>query len=169
MMMMTMMVMIMLLGIVDDNQVVLRMRIMTKLLSKVGEAGHEENCQEIDDLEDSDDDGDNVDEKKKEREDTEEDTNPGFLRRARRTLRKKIGTNLTNAEANILISLFENLPFPGQHVMSLCSDNSFIRRLGRRWRRRCRRSQRATTLPLPSPPASCWSSRRTRRRRRAPR
>lgn len=70
-----------------------------KLAFKVGEAGHEENCQEIDDLEDSDDDGDNVDEKKKEREDTEEDTNPGFLRRARRTLRKKIGTNLTNAEA----------------------------------------------------------------------
>ena len=144
------------------------MVIMLKLLSKVGEAGHEENCQEIDDLEDSDDDGDNVDEKKKEREDTEEETNPGFLRRARRTLRKKIGTNLTNAEANILISLFENLLFPG-HVMSPCSDNSFIRRLGRRWRRRCRRSQRATTLPLPSPPASCWSSRRTRRRRRAPR
>ena len=81
------------------------MVIMTKLLFKVGEAGHEENCQEIDDLEDSDDDGDNVDEKKKERVDTEEETNPGFLRRARRTLRKKIGTNLTNAEANILNSL----------------------------------------------------------------
>merc|ERR1711962_727573 len=77
----------------------LKRRTMMKLAFKVGEAGHEENCQEIDDLEDSDDDGDNADEKKKEREDTEEETNPGFLRRARRTLRKKIGTNLTNAEA----------------------------------------------------------------------
>ena len=93
------------------------MRIVTKLLFKVGEAGHEENCQEIDDLDDSDDDSDNVDEKKKEREDTEEETNPGFLRRARRTLRKKIGTNLTNAEANILISLLENLLLPKQHIM----------------------------------------------------
>ena len=93
------------------------MRMMMKLLFKVGEAGHEENCQEIDDLEDSDDDGDNVDEKRKEREDAEEETNPGFLRRARRTLRKKIGTNLTNVEANILISLLEIPHLPKQHIM----------------------------------------------------